>query len=391
MLKATNLRKEFATVVAVDGVSLEARMGEILGLIGPNGAGKTTTIRMILNIIQPDSGTITYNNKPFDESIRNLLGYLPEERGLYRKNKLLNTILYFASLKGIEIAEARRRAYKWLERFDLLTNYQSKVEELSKGNQQKVQFIISILHDPQLVILDEPFSGLDPVNQILLKDILMELKQQGKAVIFSTHQMEQAEKLSDEICLINRGKMVLGGSVKEVKQRFGKNSVHLEYEGDGKFLNDLPFVRQATVYENYAELVLNNSPSSNEIIGAISSKLEIRKFEFVEPSLNSIFIEVVGVPDNIERSPTASVQTDKRQTSILKDRRIKREFISLLIFGLVTLTLLVATLFVKNLSWTTSGIFFLGTLATLFKFFKVRKNVIAERRMKEKEGTLSEE
>lgn len=391
MLKTDNLRKEFTTVTAVDGVSLEARRGEILGLIGPNGAGKTTTIRMILNIIKPDSGTITFDGKPFNESIRNLLGYLPEERGLYRKNKLLNTILYFASLKGIEIAEAKRRAYKWLERFDLLTNYQSKIEELSKGNQQKVQFIISILHDPQLVILDEPFSGLDPVNQLLLKNILMELKHQNKAVIFSTHQMEQAEKLSDEICLINHGKMVLEGSVKEIKQRFGKNSVHLEYEGDGKFLNELPFVRQATVYENYAELVLNNNISSNAIIEAISPKLEMRKFEFVEPSLNSIFIEVVGVSDNIERLPVTSVQNDKRQTSILQDRRIKRELISLIIFGLVTFTLLVASLFVQNLSWTPSGIFFLGTLATLFKFLKVRKSVIAERREKEKEGTLNEE
>ncbi len=384
MLKVSNLRKEFSTVVAVDGVSLEARRGEILGLIGPNGAGKTTTIRMILNIIQPDSGTITFDGKPFNEGIRNLLGYLPEERGLYRKNKLLNAILYFASLKGIETAEAKRRAYKWLERFDLLNNYQSKVEELSKGNQQKVQFIISILHDPQLVILDEPFSGLDPVNQIILKDILLELKQQGKAVIFSTHQMEQAEKLSDEICLINRGKMVLEGSVKEIKQRFGKNSVHLEYEGNGSFLKDLPFVRQSTVYENYAELVLTDSIQSHEILEALSSKLEIRKFEYVEPSLNSIFIEVVGVPEANTQPEPVQIQAKPKQGNVFSDKRIKREMASLIIFASVTVAVLIAKLFVQNLSWGVAGIFAFGTIATFFKFLKAKKDVASEiqRKMK---------
>src|ERR1041385_1049620 len=225
MLNASHLRKQYATVLAVDDVSLSVERGKILGLLGPNGAGKTTTIRMILNIIQPDAGSITFEGRPFDESMRNRIGYLPEERGLYRKNKLLNTIVYFASLRGIETDEAKRRAYDWLKRFDLLSYYDRKVEELSKGNQQKVQFIISILHNPQLVILDEPFSGLDPINQILLKDILLELKQQGKAVIFSTHQMDQAEKLCDTICLINRGNVVLEGELREVKQRFGKNSV----------------------------------------------------------------------------------------------------------------------------------------------------------------------
>jgi ABC-2 type transport system ATP-binding protein len=302
MLKAVNLRKEFATTVAVDGVSLEARNGEILGLLGPNGAGKTTTIRMILNIIQPDAGSITFDGKPFTEEVRNQLGYLPEERGLYRKNKLLNTILYFASLKGIDSPEAKRRAYKWLERFDLLSQYQQRIETLSKGNQQKVQFIISILHDPALLILDEPFSGLDPVNQILLKDILQELKRDGRAIIFSTHQMDQAEKLSDSICLINHGAMVLEGGVKEVKQRFGRNSIHLEYDGDGTFLKQLPFVRHANVYENYAELELGSEVSSHEILTAISSRIEVRKFEYMEPSLNSIFLKVVGSSIHSQKS-----------------------------------------------------------------------------------------
>ena len=179
MLNVSHVRKQYATVLAVNDVSLTVERGSIVGVLGPNGAGKTTTIRMILNIIQSDAGSITFDGVPFNESTRNRIGYLPEERGLYRKNKLLPTILYFAGLRGIEQNEAKRRAYDWLKRFDLLTYYDKKVEELSKGNQQKVQFITSILHDPELVILDEPFSGLDPINQILLKDMLIELKQRN--------------------------------------------------------------------------------------------------------------------------------------------------------------------------------------------------------------------
>jgi ABC-2 type transport system ATP-binding protein len=190
----------------------------------------------------------------------------------------------------------KQKALEWLRRFNLEAYAKRKVEELSKGNQQKAQFITAILHDPDYIVLDEPFSGLDPVNQIVLKDILQELKQQGKAIIFSTHQMDSAEKLCDEICLINRGKIVLEGSLKEVKQKFGKNSVHVEFVGDGSFIQALPQVKNATVYENYAELQLNGAISSRELLSSISSKVEIRKFEFVEPSLNSIFLDVVGLP-----------------------------------------------------------------------------------------------
>jgi ABC-2 type transport system ATP-binding protein len=294
MLKATNLRKEFSTVLAVDGVSLEANRGEILGLIGPNGAGKTTTIRMILNIIQPDSGTITFEGKPFNEEIRDSLGYLPEERGLYKKNKLLNTILYFASLKGIDAREGKRRAYKWLEKFDLLTAYDRKIEELSKGNQQKAQFITSVIHEPDLVILDEPFSGLDPVNQIVLKDIMLDMKHNGKAVIFSTHQMDQAEKLCDNICLINKGRVVLEGDLASVKASYGKNTIRIEFDGDGKILSSNPAFTSSQIYENYAELILANSIQPHIVLREISQKLNIRKFETTEPSLNTIFLEIVG-------------------------------------------------------------------------------------------------
>ena len=294
MLSASHLRKQFAHVLAVDDVSLSTSPGKILGVLGPNGAGKTTTIRMLLNIYQPDSGTVAFDGKPFDEAVRNRIGYLPEERGLYRKSKLLHTILYFAKLKGIPAPEAKKRAYVWLERFNLLSYYERKVEELSKGNQQKVQFIISILHDPEYVILDEPFSGLDPLNQILLKDILLELKHQGKSIIFSTHQMDQAERLCDAICLINAGRVVLEGEVQEVRRRYGKNAAVLEYEGDGSFLERLPAVKSAHVYENYAEVLLRDGHSPNELLPELAQRLVIRKFEIVQPSLNAIFLEIVG-------------------------------------------------------------------------------------------------
>ena len=204
MFKAENLRKQYANVVAVDDVSLRVEPGKIFGLIGPNGAGKTTTIRMILNIITPDKGMVTFDGAKFDRNIQNRIGYLPEERGLYKKNKLLDTILYFAGLRGMTGVGTKQKALEWLRRFNLEEYAKRKVEELSKGNQQKAQFITAILHDPDYIVLDEPFSGLDPVNQIVLKYILQELKQQGKAIIFSTHQMDSAEKLCDEICLINR-------------------------------------------------------------------------------------------------------------------------------------------------------------------------------------------
>lgn len=294
LLHAAHLRKEFATVLAVEDVSLTVRPGEVFGLIGPNGSGKTTTIRMLLNIITPDQGTVTFDGKPFGDDIRNMIGYVPEERGLYRKNKLLNTILYFASLRGIPVAEGKRRAYEWLKRFDLLSYHDRKVEELSKGNQQKVQFIVAVLHDPQLVILDEPFSGLDPVNQQLLSQFFLELKQQGKAVIFSTHVMEQAEKLSEQICLINKGRVVVEGGIGEIKKRHGRNALRIEFNGDGSFLSGLPWVRKASVFQNYAEIELRDETPAREILRTVSDRLDLRKFEYLEPSLYSIFLEAVG-------------------------------------------------------------------------------------------------
>ncbi len=294
MLTVSHLRKEYTTTVAVDDVSIAVSRGEIFGLLGPNGAGKTTAIRAILNIIEPDEGQILFDGKPYSPKISNRVGYLPEERGLYKKNKLLNTIQYLASLKGIPSRTAAMEGRKWLERFNLHPYIHRKIEELSKGNQQKVQFIVSILHNPDLIILDEPFSGLDPVNQILMKDILMDLKKRGKAIIFSTHQMEQAERLCDNICVINYGRVVLEGDISEIKKRYGKNSLHIEFDGDGSFLKTMPEFQKADVYQNFAEVQLADQNSITAILKQLVEKLEIRKFEVMEPSLNSIFIDVVG-------------------------------------------------------------------------------------------------
>ena len=388
MIKAENLRKQYSNVVAVDDVSLQVEPGRIFGLIGPNGAGKTTTIRMILNIITPDKGTVTFDGVVFDRSIQNRIGYLPEERGLYKKNKLLDTILYFGGLRGMTGVRTKQKALEWLRRFDLEPYAKRKVEELSKGNQQKVQFITSILHDPDYIVLDEPFSGLDPVNQIILKDILQELKQQGKAIIFSTHQMDSAEKLCDEICLINRGKIVLEGSMKEVKQKFGKNSVHVEFVGDGSFIPGLPQVKNATVYENYAELQLNGTVSSRELLPSISSKVEIRKFEFVEPSLNSIFLDVVGIREETGKQLETKPDAVKIK-SVAGDMRVRKAMV-IFVFALVaTLVLAVITLKKGEPSWNVSMILFAASLYSFVKYVKMRKVVAVELQRTGEEASLA--
>ncbi len=371
MLKADKLRKQFTTVLAVDDVSLEVQRGGIFGLIGPNGAGKSTTIRMLLNITKPDSGTIVYDGIPFSTSIRNAIGYLPEERGLYKKNGVLDTIVYFASLRGIERNEAIRKGEEWLERFNLQSYAKRKIEELSKGNQQKAQFITSILHDPALIVLDEPFSGLDPVNQIVMKDILKELKQQNKAVIFSTHQMETAEKLCDEICLINRGRVVLEGTVKQVKQQFGSNALHLEYNGDGAFLAQLPYVAKATVYENFAELSLKDSVSGNDVIASLAGKLEIRKLEFVEPSLNSIFLEVVGA--TVEQIEQDKLEVNSDRPAVKNtDPEVKKQRL-LLIAGIIVTFIGIALSLGGKESWSVAAV---GGVISVAAFLRLRKAMI---------------
>jgi ABC-2 type transport system ATP-binding protein len=296
MLTVQNLVKRFSSVVAVNGVSFTVARGSIFGLLGPNGAGKTTTIRMVLHILEQDGGAILYDGQPFTEQTRNTLGYLPEERGLYKKSKVIDTLLYFGELRGLTRTAARDRAKSWLKRLELDGQENRKVEEFSKGNQQKIQFIASVIHDPSVIILDEPFSGLDPVNQLLFKDILLDMKQEGKAIILSTHQMDQAERLSDALCLINRGQVVLGGTVRDVKQRYGKNTLHVEFDGDGSFMESLAGVQRALLYERSAELELEHGTATRTVIDAINPRVELRKVELLEPSLHSIFLQVVGDP-----------------------------------------------------------------------------------------------
>jgi ABC-2 type transport system ATP-binding protein len=301
MLKVENLRKEFSSKVAVNNVSFEVKKGEIFGYLGPNGAGKTTTIRMILNIIMPDSGKVLLNGSPFSEETKNQVGYLPEERGLYKKNKLIDMIYYFAGLKNMDRSAVRKELKNWFEKFELSGHEQQKVEELSKGNQQKIQFIISVLHNPDLLILDEPFAGFDPINQDLLKEILIDLKKQGKTIIFSTHQMEQVEKLCDNICLIDNGDVLIAGDLLGVKKNYGNNSIKLEFDGDGTFLKNYPDTLRSNVFENYAELLVSEKFSGNKFLEDTLKKINIRKFEVSEPSLHSIFVDIVSKKQNSSR------------------------------------------------------------------------------------------
>jgi len=289
-----NLVKTFGQHRAVDGVSLEIPRGHIFGLIGPNGAGKTTTIRMILDIIRPDSGEVVVLGTPAGDQVKDRVGYLPEERGLYRKTKVLEMLGYQGSLRGASPAAARKEASEWLDRLDLADWKGRKVEDLSKGMQQKVQFIGAVLGKPELLILDEPFSGLDPVNQNAFKDLMLELNRNGATIIFSTHQMDTAEKLCKEIALINKGKIVLNGSLSQIKSRFGKNSVMVEFDGDGSFLQGLPGVARVDDYGQYREVRLRDGADPQALLRAAVERVTVRRFEIMEPTLHNIFIEQVG-------------------------------------------------------------------------------------------------
>jgi ABC-2 type transport system ATP-binding protein len=294
MIAAEHLEKRFIKVHAVNDVSLHAQRGEIFGLLGPNGAGKSTTIRMITSIIQPDSGTITYDGRPFGDAERERLGYLPEERGLYQKARILETLIFFGQLHGLDARTARSRSEEWLRRFDLAGSERRAIEELSKGNQQKLQIIIALLHQPDYVIFDEPASGLDPVNQELLRDIVDELRSANCCIIYSTHQLALAERLCDRIALINKGKVVLEGTIEEVKGGYGGNAVHIEFDGNGEFLREIPQVASADIYPNYAELQLHPDATLNDLFPSLTDRLRVSRIERVRPSLNTIFIETVG-------------------------------------------------------------------------------------------------
>jgi len=294
-LEIRHVTKRFGDFIAVSDLSLSVPAGTVYGLLGPNGAGKTTTIRMVMNILIPDEGTVQVMGRTLDEAMKARIGYLPEDRGLYPKMKVGELILFLAEIKGLSRERARAELDGWLRRFDLGDWRNKKVEQLSKGMQQKVQFIVTVLHRPDLIILDEPFAGLDPVNTKLIKDIMLELRDEGRTVIFSTHRMEQVEMICDNICLINKSRMVLEGNLAEIKRQHGKNTVVLEYEGDGRFVAELPGVEKVDDYGKYMEVKLRDGGDPQEILRQAAGRLRLSRFEVQEPSLNAIFIEKVGV------------------------------------------------------------------------------------------------
>ena len=288
-----NLVKDFNGKRAVDNFSLNLRKGEILGLLGPNGAGKTTTIRMIMNIIAPDSGSITILGKKFSEKMKDRIGYLPEERGFYRKMKVMDTLYFFGELKGMRSDEIKTKGIEFLKKFDLENYRNKKVEELSKGMTQKLQFITTILHSPELLILDEPFSGLDPINIELVKDIILEKKREGITIIFSTHLMDYAEKIVDAVVMINNGRKVLDGSLSDIKSTFGTKFVKVKYEGDPGFVSSIDYVKNIKDYGNEMEIELTDIKLKDTLLRDLVNKISVNSFQITEPSLNNIFIRKV--------------------------------------------------------------------------------------------------
>lgn len=294
-LAVDRVSKKFDDFVAVDELSLQVRAGRIFGLIGPNGAGKTTTIRMIVNILAPDSGRIELFGEQMSERLQDRIGYLPEERGLYKKMRVGEQLRYFGELKGLSAREAETRLDHWLARLKLSEWKNNKTDELSKGMQQKIQFIATVMHAPDLLILDEVFSGLDPVNAELMKDVLLELKADRRTIIFSTHMMSQAEELCDDICLINRSRKVLQGSLREVKSSFGRRAVALRAEGGDEVLKDARLVGSVKPYGDYLEVFLADGANAQELLHRlVESGARIMRFEQVEPSLHDIFLQKVG-------------------------------------------------------------------------------------------------
>jgi len=297
-IELNHVRKSYDSFVAVDDLSFKIEQGTVFGLLGPNGAGKTSTIRMMIGITIPDSGEINVFGRPFERKSLEKIGYLPEERGLYKKMKVLDQLVFLAELHGMDAAAAKTKAVEWCERLEIAEKLQSKVEELSKGMQQKIQFIAALLHGPEFVIMDEPFYGLDPVNSGLLKDVLLELKKQGKTILFSTHRMDQVEKLCDSICLINKGRAVLQGNLNQVKGQYGKNNVQIEYEGSGDFLQQTQLVGSYNNYGNYVEVRLAPGADPQQLLRSVAeNSRRVSKFEVMEPSLEEIFIDVVGKTD----------------------------------------------------------------------------------------------
>ncbi len=294
VIDVQNVSKHFGKATAVNQVSFRVEKGQIFGLLGPNGAGKTTTIRMINHILNPDTGSISILGEPASPKSQERIGYLPEERGLYKKMKVFDQLMYLAQLKGLSHQAAKNAIDFWLDRFEASTWKKKEISELSKGMSQKIQFIATVAHDPEIYIFDEPFSGLDPINSEMLKDVILEEKKRGKTILFSTHRMEQVEQMCDDICLFNQGQVVLQGNLRSIKQSFGNNTVLLDFVGDSEFLNELKGVRINNRSTNFAEIRLLEGASAQNILQVAIAQAEIQRFEIVQPSLQDIFISTVN-------------------------------------------------------------------------------------------------
>jgi ABC-2 type transport system ATP-binding protein len=297
IVELQHVRKAYDTKVAVHGLSFRIEPGTMFGLLGPNGSGKTSSIRMMIGITVPDSGAVRLFDQPFDRKLLRRVGYLPEERGLYKKMKVIDQLIFLGQLHGLDAHAASKRAHLWCDRMEIAGSVLKKTEELSKGMQQKIQFIAALLHDPDLILMDEPFSGLDPVNADLLMQTLLDLRKHGKTILFSTHRMDQVEKLCDEIALIHHGHLVLSGGMREIKSRYPRNRVVMNFEGDSGFLQH-PSVESYKDYSGYAEIKLHANgvaPDAQPLLAdAVSRGTRISRFEVMEPTLEEIFIEAVG-------------------------------------------------------------------------------------------------
>lgn len=294
VIEVERVSKTFGDKKAVDNISFDVEKGRIFGLLGPNGAGKTTTLRMINHILEPDLGRIRIDGRQASPYTQTLIGYLPEERGLYKKMKVGEQLIYLAQLKDLSYDEASKAVRYWLDRFNAGDWFDMEIGELSKGMTQKVQFIATIAHDPMIYIFDEPFTGLDPINSELLKEIILELHKDHKTIIFSTHRMEQIEQLCDDICLMNEGQAILKGNLQDIKQSYGENTVLLEFSGSPEFLNQLEGVRLNNRSTNFAEIRLLDGARDQDVLHTALQHVEVQRFERVEPSLTDIFISEVG-------------------------------------------------------------------------------------------------
>jgi len=298
-LEVNNLCKSFGDIKAVDNASFTVPEGSIFGLIGRNGAGKTTTIRMMMGIYLPDSGEVTLRGTKVGQEFKDKVGYLPEERGLYKKMRVLETLMFFAEIKGKSGRTVEKKAIEYLKRFELYDRRLTKVQELSKGNQQKIQFIATILHDPDFIILDEPFSGLDPINTNLLREIIMEKKSEGKVIILSTHLMDFAEKMCDHLAMIDHGKVILHGSLTDIKAKYSQRNISIVHDGDLSFLIGNQMIEKLSDFGNATGIRVRDQKNTQELLKLLIDKgVNIKKFDANDISLQDIFIELAGKEEN---------------------------------------------------------------------------------------------